>query len=297
VNKLLILNFKFYRHNKFKLSLNILGLISAYLSVLIILFSGNKIASNSLKQFESTFGESKYILTSNLGVNFHEDGSLLKDGIIEQNVLSDFYSSFPNVETKIINNNRDITKTAFLLINNHISQIEMDAFCERHLISIRSSLIENDQKKNNYLLYQRNGIKNRFNLFSFENQISALTLGKKLTSQIGIISRISFFIAFTFSIYLFLTYYKERRGEFKSILFRGFTDFGFKFIFVDVLLQNIAAIFLSIFIFVSIFQGYFNEIPTNDNIISSLLMFVPYMPFVILIQYLLIISGLYQITE
>ncbi len=149
--------------------------------------------------------------------------------------------------------------------------------------------LENSNENKQTLMYDVNGVGNRFNLFTFENQISAFILGSELSSNVGFISRLISLFAIVFTFYISLLYFQERKNEFSTLIVQGYTDKNLTIIFIDCIIQNAIAFALSV-LSLTILLYFLTTGSDFSNALSGVFYILPYLPVLIIIQLLLLFN-------
>jgi len=288
LNPILQYLLKYYRQNKIKLFVSLLCLTICYLSFEIVISFSSIIENNSQKTFQIYFKDASFIIAPPTGIIFNRNGQLSISDSVSPSILDQFRSHFGENDYSLIS---DSNAVSFIVIRNKLLVNKLKMFCSENGIKILSSFYtDHIASDNRNLMYDVNGIGNKFNLFSFENQISAFILGSELSSKVGMISRLVSIFSVVFTFYISLLYFQERKNEFSTLIIQGYTDKNIAIIFIDCVLQNTLA-FLFSFLFLGIIVNIFTT-NSSDFItaIYGLIYILPYLPVLIIIQLLLLLN-------
>lgn len=280
---------KYYRPNKSKLFVSILCLTICYLSFEIVISFSSIIEKSSQQTFQKHFKDASFIISPPSGISFDRNGQLSNTDDLDSSLIHTFTSHFNNTDFSLVATNSN--SISYIVIKNKSLLPNLKKFCKENEIRILSSFYVEDAASNNkVLMYDVNGIGNRFNFFSFENQISAFILGSELSSNVGMISRLVSIFSIVFTFYISLLYFQERKNEFSTLIIQGYTDKNIAIIFVDCVLQNVVAFFfsfLSLAIILSLFTASSADFKTA---MGGLIYILPYLPVLIIIQLLLLLN-------
>ena len=283
---------KYYRPNRAKLFVSVLCLTICYLALEIVISFGSVIENNSLVTFQKYFDKASFIISSPSGIKFDKYGKLVSNTSLDTVLLNDFTKHFSAIDFSFVKASKDSDNKniSFIVVKNKLLHTELLAYCKSKDIKVLSSFYvktSNDNKQT--LMYDVNGIGNRFNLFTFQNQISAFTLGSELSSKVGFISRLISIFAIVFTFYVSLLYFQERKNEFSTLIIQGYTDKNLTIIFSDCILQNVTAFVLSV-LTLTILLYFLTDATDFSSALTGLLYILPYLPILIIIQLLLLFN-------
>lgn len=283
---------KYYRINRIKLLVSVLCLTICYLALEIVISFSAVIESNSQAAFERHFDKASFIISSPGGIKFDKYGQLVSNTPLDTSLLNDFKKHFNPADFSLVqvSNPTEKNNISFIVVRNKLLHTDLLAYCKSKDIKVLSGYyVENGKVNKQTLMYDVNGIGNRFNFFTFQNQISAFTLGTELSSKVGFISRLISVFAIIFTFYISLLYFQERKSEFSTLIIQGYTDKNLAIIFIDCILQNAIAFIFSVFTLIILL--YFLTASTDfSNALAGLFYILPYLPILIIVQLLLLFN-------
>lgn len=283
---------KYYRQNQTKLFVSVLCLTICYLALEIVISFGSVIENNSQATFQKYFDEASFIISSPSGIKFDKDGQLVSNTSLDTSLLNDFTNHFKANDFSFVkaSNEPENKNISFIIVKNKSLHSKLITYCKSKEIKVLSSFyLENSNENKQTLMYDVNGVGNRFNLFTFENQISAFILGSELSSNVGFISRLISLFAIVFTFYISLLYFQERKNEFSTLIVQGYTDKNLTIIFIDCIIQNAIAFALSV-LSLTILLYFLTTGSDFSNALSGVFYILPYLPVLIIIQLLLLFN-------
>lgn len=268
-----------------------IAFILTYLSIFFIFSFSSILGHKALESFQNSFKDVDFIFASSNGIEFDKSGSLITAQSIDTSyvkLITKFLKD-ENISYQIINKlNTNYVSYILAFQTNNVSKLF--SFCKNTSISIKSSYNkDNHTSFQNVIMYDVNGYRNRFNVFTFQDQITSFILNKEFSSTVGQLSRLIFIFSVIFTFYLSLLYFKERQSIYRVLLLQGFTDFSLKLIFIEYLILNLSAIILSIIPL--IFVLWLNGIKISFAF-WGLVYSLPYLPVILLLQVFLLFNRI-----
>jgi len=278
--------FKFYSREYL---ISGVAFILTYLSIFFIFSFSSIVEQKALDSFNYSFKKADFIFTSKKGIVFDKSGSLILNNVIDEideKIIVEFLQDEKIHYQTIVSSNAE--STAYILVFQGSNISKLFDYCKDNNILVKSSFNnENPLASQNIIMYDVNGYRNRFNVFSFQNQITSFILSNEFSSVIGQLSRLVFIFSIIFTFYLSLLYFKERQSIYRVLLLQGYTDLSLKLIFIEYLLINLSAIIISIIPLVLVLW-------LNGMKISfafwGFLYALPYLPVILLMQVLILFN-------
>lgn len=287
INNHILKIFKFYFR---EYTISGVAFILTYFAIFLIFSFSSIIEQSALDSFNKSFKKADFIFSTKKGIEFDNSGLLILNNSIDQvdeKKIIDFLKYADIQYQTIITSNSN--KLSYILVFQKNNILQLFNFCKSNDILIKSSFNkENNLTSQNVIMYDVNGYRNRFNVFSFKDQITSFILSKELSSVIGQLSRLVFIFSIIFTFYLSLLYFKERQSIYRVLFLQGYTDFTLRLLFTEYLILNFSAIILSIFPLTLVL--WLNKINISFAL-WGLIYTLPYLPVILFLQVILLFSN------
>lgn len=267
-----------------------IAFILTYLAIFLIFSFSSIVEKSALDTFNKSFNDADFIFSSQKGIEFDNSGKLISSYAIFQSVGEKIvhFLEIEKIPFKIISSSQS-NEVSYILVfqKNNISKLF--TFCNNNNIIIKSSFqSESLTSYEKVVMYDVNGYRNRFNVFSFKDQIASFILSKELSSVIGQLSRLVFIFSIIFTFYLSLLYFKERQPIYRVLFLQGYTDLTLRLLFIEFLTINLFALVLSLIPLTTIL--WLSDINLSFAF-WGFLYALPYLPVILFLQVILLFSN------
>lgn len=267
-----------------------IAFILTYLAIFLIFSFSSIVEQTALDSFNISFKDADFIFSTGKGIEFDKSGKLILNNSIfhsDREKIENFLKD-ENFQFQTISSSKE-NELSYILVFQKKNIYKLLSFCKSNNILVKSSFQSNSlASSEKVIMYDVNGYRNRFNVFSFKDQITSFILSKELSSVIGQLSRLVFIFSVVFTFYLSLLYFKERQSIYRVLFLQGYTDLTLRLIFIEFLIINFSAIGFSLLPLVLIL--WLNGINLSFAF-WGLLYALPYLPVILFLQVILLFSN------